>query len=168
MSAQKTSTSRSSTVIERTYRTSVEELWRLWTTKQGFESWWAPKGCRVEVHTIEAREGGTLHYEMIAMGPAQIAERKQLGLAISNSVRARFAEFRPHQRLVLTAVIDFVPRVKPYESTIAVDFFPAGDSVRMVTTLAPMHDEEFTQIAITVFAGQLKILERRLEGQHPK
>jgi hypothetical protein len=28
--------------------------------------------------------------------------------------------------------------------------------------------EEFTQIAITVFAGQLKILERRLEGQHPK
>ena len=26
-------------VIERTYRASVDELWELWTTKEGFESW---------------------------------------------------------------------------------------------------------------------------------
>lgn len=165
MSAPKGSTSRSSTVIERTYRTRVEELWGLWTTKEGFESWWAPEGCRVEVHTIEAREGGTLHYDMIAIEPAQIAEVKQLRLATSTSVRARFKEFKPHQRLMLTAVIDFVPGVEPYESAIAVDFFPAGDTVRMVTTLAPMHDEEFTQKAIMVFTAQLKKLEERLQGQ---
>ena len=42
-------------VIERTYRARVEELWELWTTKQGFESWWGPEGFRVEVHTLEAR-----------------------------------------------------------------------------------------------------------------
>jgi uncharacterized protein YndB with AHSA1/START domain len=165
VSTQRGSTSRVSTVIERTFRTRVEKLWRLWTTKEGFESWWAPEGCRVEVHTIEAREGGTLHYDMIAMAPAQIAEVKQLGLATSNTVRARFKEFKPHQRLMLTAVIDFVPGVEPYESTIAVDFFPAGDTVRMVTTLAPMHDDEFTQKAITVFTGQLEKLEGRLQGQ---
>jgi uncharacterized protein YndB with AHSA1/START domain len=39
----------SPTVIERTYRASVEELWELWTTKEGFESWWGPDGFRVEV-----------------------------------------------------------------------------------------------------------------------
>jgi uncharacterized protein YndB with AHSA1/START domain len=165
MSTHKGNTSRSSTVIERTYRTRVEELWRLWTTKEGFESWWAPEGFRVEVHTIEAREGGALHYDMIAMEPAQIAEVTKLGLATSTSVHARFKELKPHRRLILTAVIDFVPGVKPYESTIAVDFFPAGDTVRMVTTLAPMHDEEFTQKQITVFTGQLKKLEGRLLGQ---
>ena len=41
-------------VIERTYRASVDELWELWTTKEGFESWWPPEGFRAEVHAIEA------------------------------------------------------------------------------------------------------------------
>ena len=164
MSTQKDSTSRASAVIERSYRTRVEELWALWTTKEGFESWWGGEGSRVEVHTIEAREGGTLHYDMIAVVPADIATRSQLGLAPSSSVRARFTEFKPYQRLTLAHVIDFVPGVKPYESTIAVDFFPAGDRVRMVTTIEPMHNEEFTQTSIRVFTRQLKMLEERFPG----
>jgi uncharacterized protein YndB with AHSA1/START domain len=165
MNTHKGRTSRSSTVIERSFRTRVEELWRLWTTKEGFESWWGSEGSRVEVHTIEAREGGTLHYDMIAVAPADIVTRNQMGLAPSSSVRARFTEFRPYQRLILTHVVDFVPGVKPYESTIAVDFFPAGDTVRMVTTIEAMHNEEFTQTSIRVFTSQLKMLEERFPGQ---
>lgn len=165
MSTRKGGTSRSRTVIERTYRTRVEELWRLWTTKEGFESWWGSEGSRVEVHTIEAREGGTLHYDMIAVAPADIATRNQMGLASSSSVRARFTEFMPYQRLILAHVIDFVPGVKPYEQTIAVDFFAAGGTVRMVTTIEPMHDEEFTQTSIRVFTSQLEMLERRFHRQ---
>ncbi len=161
MSTQQGSASRSSAIIERTYRARVEDLWGLWTTKEGFESWWGSEGSRVEVHTIEAREGGALHYDMIAMVPADIAARSQMGLPPSNSVRARFAEFRPYQRLVLGHIIDFVPGVKPYEQTIAVDFFPAGETVRMVTTIEPMHNEDFTQTSIRVFLGQLDMLERR-------
>lgn len=165
MSTQKASTGRASTVIERSYRTRVEELWRLWTTKEGFESWWGSEGSRVEVHTIEAREGGTLHYDMIAVAPAQIAEMNHLGMAASNSVRARFQEFRPYQRLVLTHTIDLVPGMKPYEQTIAVDFFPDGDTVRMVTTIELMHNEEFTRTSIRIFTSQLKILEARFQEQ---
>src|SRR6185503_2247611 len=66
-------------VIERTYRARDEELWRLWTTKEGFESWWGPEGFRVEVHAIEAQAGGRLHYDMIADAPEQIAAMKQMG-----------------------------------------------------------------------------------------
>ncbi len=165
MSTQKGSTSRSSTVIERTYRTRVEELWWLWTTKEGFESWWGGEGSRVEVHTIEPREGGTLHYDMIAVEPADTATRNRMGLAPSSSVRARFTQFRPYQHLTLTHVIDFVPGLKPYESTIAVEFFPAGDTVRMVTTIEPMHDEEFTKTSIRVFTSQLKMLQGRFQSQ---
>lgn len=161
MSTEKGSTSRSSAVIERTFRTSVEELWALWTTKEGFESWWGSEGSRLEVHTIEAREGGSLHYSMSAVSPSDIAARKQMGLPISSSVRGRFSEFKPHKRLALAHVVDFVPGVKPYEQAIAVDFYPAGDSVRMVTTIEPMHDEDFTQTSIRVFIGQLKMLEKR-------
>jgi len=61
-------------------------------------------------------------------------------------------------------VIDFVPGVMPYESTIAVDFYPANDSVRMVTTIEPMHNEEFTQTSVRVFTRQLQMLERRFHG----
>lgn len=163
MSTLKGSASRSSAVIERTYRARVEELWALWTTKAGFESWWGSEGSRVEVHTIEPRGGGALHYDMIAVAPADMATRHRLGLPPSSSVRARFAEFRPYQRLVLAHVIDFVPGVKPYEQMIAVDFFPAGETVRMLTTIEPMHDEEFTQTSIRVFTGQLEILEARFK-----
>jgi uncharacterized protein YndB with AHSA1/START domain len=165
MSAQKTSSSRSSMVIERTFRRSVEELWGLWTTKEGFESWWGGEGSRVEVHTIEAREGGSLHYDMSAEAPADIATRNHMGLVPVSSVRARFTEFRPYQRLTLTHVMDFVPGVKSYEQVIAVDFFPVGDSVRMVTTIEPLHNEEFTQTSIRVFTSQLKMLERRFQSQ---
>jgi len=88
-----------------------------------------------------------------------------MGLARSSSVRARFTEFKPYQRLILAHVIDFVPGVKPYEQTIAVDFFPAGDTVRMVSTIEPMHNEEFTQTSIRVFTSQLEMLEGRFQGQ---
>jgi uncharacterized protein YndB with AHSA1/START domain len=165
MSTQNISSIRSSVVIERTYRTRVEELWALWTTKEGFESWWGGEGSRVTVSTIEAREGGSLHYEMIAMVPADIATRTQLGLPpVSSSVRARFAEFKPYQRLSLAHVVDFVPGMKPYESTIAVDFFTVGDRVRMVTTIEPMHNDEFTQTSTRTFISQLKMLEGRFES----
>jgi uncharacterized protein YndB with AHSA1/START domain len=152
-------------VIERIYRTRVKDLWWLWTTKEGFESWWGGEGSRVEVHTIEAREGGTLHYDMIAVEPADATARHQLGLARSSSVRAKFTQFIPYQRLTLTHVIDCVPGVKTYESTIAVEFFPAGDFVRMVTTIEPMHNAEFTKTSIRVFTSQLKMLEEQFQSQ---
>ena len=59
---------------------------------------------------------------------------------------ARFTEIRPHDRLAITSVIDFLPGVIPYESTIVAEFFPSGETVRMVVTLDPMHDEEFTKM----------------------
>jgi hypothetical protein len=71
----------------------------------------------------------------------------------------------PYRRLILTHIMDFVPGVKAYEQTIAVDFFPAGDMVRMVTTIEPLHNEDFTQTSIRVFTSQLKILEGRFPAQ---
>src|SRR5262245_54142638 len=130
-----------SIVVERTYRASLQEIWELWTTKEGFESWWGPEGFRVEVHTLEARVGGLLHYDMIADSPEMIAEMKRMGQPISHQTRGKFSEMEHHKRLALTHLIDFLPGVKPYESTMRMELHPSGDSVRMVVTLAPMHDE---------------------------
>ena len=156
---------RSKVVIERTYRTKVGELWELWTTKQGFESWWGPDGFRVEVHALEARPGGTLHYDMIADSPEMIAAMKQMGRPTSHEARAKFTEIRPHERLAITSVIDFVPGMIPYESTIVAEFFPSGATVRMVVTLDPMHNEEFTKMQTDGFTSQLSKLDKRYRGE---
>jgi uncharacterized protein YndB with AHSA1/START domain len=161
-------TIRPKVVIERTYRAQAQELWDLWTTKTGFESWWGPEGFRVEVHTLEARVGGTLHYDMIADAPEQIEAMQQLGQPTSHETRGRFAEIRPLERLAITHVIDFLPGVKPYESTMVVEFFPSGETVRMVITLDPMHDEEFTKMSTMGMTSQLMKLEKRFGGRGPR
>jgi len=150
-------------VIERIYRARPQELWHLWTSKTGFESWWGPEGFRVEVRTLEARVGGALHYDMIAATPEMIEAMQRMGRPSSHATRGRYAEFKPYQRLAITHLIDFLPGVKPYESTLLVEFFPSGESVRMVVTLAPMHDEEFTKMSTLGFTSQLAKLDKRFK-----
>lgn len=152
-------------VIERTYRARVEELWELWTTKKGFESWWGPQGFRVAVHAIAPRVGGTLHYDMIADTPEMVAAMKEMGQAVSHENRGTFTEVRPHERLAITLVIDFLPGVKPYDSAMTVAFFPAGEVVRMVVTLEPMHNEEFTRMSTEGFSSQLTKLDERFAAK---
>lgn len=152
------------TVVERTYRASVEEVWDLWTTKDGFESWWGPEGFRVEVRTLEARVGGRLHYDMVADTPEMVAAMKGMGQAVSHETRGTFVELRPRTRLAITHVIDFIPGVPSYESTMTVDLHVAGPRVRMVVTLDPMHPDEMSGMQLEGFTSQLKKLERRFPG----
>lgn len=148
-------------VIERTYRARVEDLWELWTTKAGFESWWGPAEFRVEVHTLEACESGAIEYDMIADTPEAIAAMKRMGQPISHGTHGRFAEFKPLERLTLVHVIDFIPNALPYESTIEVDFHAAGDHTRMVVTLHPHRDPHWSRMSAEGFRSQLTKLDER-------
>lgn len=148
-------------VIERTYKATAEELWSLWTTKEGFESWWGPEEFRVEVHTIEARQGGVLHYDMMADTPKAVQAMKDGGHAPTHKTRGWFTEYTPYKRLVLTHVIDFLPGLAPFETTMSVDFIPSGDRVRMVTTLHPMPYPEVSKMQAVGYASQLAKLDRR-------
>jgi uncharacterized protein YndB with AHSA1/START domain len=147
--------------IERSYRAHIQDVWDLWTTKAGFESWWGPQGFRAEVSELEARVGGALNYEMIAASPEMIAEMTRQGHAPSHATHSRFTELVPQQRLVLTNVIDFIPGVTPYESQIAVDFVVAGDRVRMTVKLDAMHSEAVTRMQEEGFTSQLTKLDSR-------
>ncbi|MEJ7602289.1 MAG: SRPBCC domain-containing protein [Kofleriaceae bacterium] len=148
-------------VIERSYRARVGDVWDLWTTKQGFESWWGPQGFRAEVHELDARVGGALRYDMIADTAEMIAAMKQMGRPASHATHSSFTEIKPHDRLVLTNVIDFIPGVEPYTSDIAVDFITTGDTVRMVVTLDPMHSDETSKMQKEGFTSQLTKLDSR-------
>jgi len=152
----------SNIVIERTYKADPEELWELWTTKDGFESWWGPQDFRADVHTIEARVGGALHYDMVADTAEAIEAMQQMGAPTSQPCRGSFTEFRPCERLVLTQNIDFLPGVDPYDSTMQVDFFPADNGhVRMIVTLSHMHNAQTTRMQQEGFTSQLSKLDKR-------
>lgn len=154
----------SSLVIERTYTAEPEELWELWVTKEGFESWWGPQEFRADVHLIEPCQGGALHYDMVADTPEAVAAMENMGAPTTQPCRGTFSEFRPHERLVLTQVIDFLPGVAPYDSRIAVDFFTAGKGrVRMVVTLSQMHDAATTGMQREGFLSQLSKLDKRYQ-----
>lgn len=156
----------SALVIERTYTAKPEELWELWTTKDGFESWWGPQEFRADVYTIEPRQGGVLHYDMVADTPEAVAAMEGMGAPTTQPCHGTFSEFRPLERLVLTQVIDFLPNVAPYDSTITVDFFDTAQGrVRMVVTLSQMHDLTTTGMQREGFLSQLSKIDKRYDWQ---
>jgi uncharacterized protein YndB with AHSA1/START domain len=161
MSAKARSAAASTVVLERTYRARLEELWALWTTKEGFESWWGPEGFRVEVHKLEPKVGGALDYDMIADAPEQATAMKKMGQPTSHPTHATFTELKPHERLTLTHLVDFIPGVTPYESTARVEFARSGEKVRMLITLDAMHSEEWTNMAKMGWTSQLTKLDKR-------
>lgn len=152
---------RASIVVERTYEARVEDVWALWTTKEGFESWWGPEGFRADVTKLEARVGGALDYDMVADSPEMIAAMKEAGRPASHPTHSRFTELKPYDRLVITNSMDFLPGVEPYEAKITVDFFSSGANVRMVVTLDPLHSEEFSKMQLEGFTSQLRKLTTR-------
>ncbi len=154
--------SRRRITIERTYRATVEEVWALWTTKAGFESWWGPEGFSVEVRSIDLRPGGELRYAMTATGPGQVEFMKRAGMPLTTEARLTFTEVSPPRRLGYVHVADFVPGVEPYPVDHLVELHAAGAEVRMVLTMDAMHDEVWTQRAVMGWESQLGKLERVL------
>jgi uncharacterized protein YndB with AHSA1/START domain len=142
--------------VERQYDASVEKLWRLWTTKEGFEAWWGPEGYRTEVHMFDFRVGGELFYTLITEAPDQVEYMKKAGRPLSHEARGTFKEITPLKRLMISHNIDFLPGVKPYENRILVEFFPKGKSVRMVITEDAFHTEEMTRLSRMGLESQLK------------
>jgi uncharacterized protein YndB with AHSA1/START domain len=132
-------------VLERTYPTTAERVWELWTTPEGIEQWWAPDGFQANVATLELEPGGELHHSMTATGPEQIEFMQRAGLPLTTHSRKRFTEVDPVQRLAYISTIDFVPEVEPYEHLTTVDLVPEDEGVRVVMTIEPMHDDEWTQ-----------------------
>jgi uncharacterized protein YndB with AHSA1/START domain len=141
--------------FERSYEASVADLWYLWTTKAGFESWWGPKGFRVEVHTIEPRVGGALVYDMIAVGAEEIAFMKKTFTAVAHATRGSFTEVVPHQRLEIVHVIDFIPGMRAYDHRMRVEFFAEGKMARMAIAVAEHTTKEWTRSALMGMESQL-------------
>ena len=151
--------------FERSYEASVAELWDLWTTKQGFESWWGPKGFRVDVHRIEPRVGGALVYDMIAVGREEVEFMKKTFAGVSHPTHGTFTQVVLHERLEIVHVIDFVPGQPTYDNRMRVEFSAAGKTAHMVISVEEHSTKEWTQAARMGMESQLTKVPEALKAR---
>ena len=150
--------------IERSFNAPIDEVWELWTTKDGIESWWGPPGFEVKVCTLDVRRGGELLYAMTAVAPDQIDFLKKAGMAVTTESLVTYTEVVPRTRLAFTQMADFIPNVKPYEIATMVDFETKQQGVRLVLTLDAMHDEYWTNMAVMGWEQELGKLAKLLNS----
>ena len=81
--------------MERVYQADIRDVWDLWTTKEGIESWWGPGGFTVKVRKLELRPGGQLLYAMTAIDPPQVAFMKKAGMPLTTEAQITFTEVVP-------------------------------------------------------------------------
>jgi len=148
--------------LERFYKASIEEVWELWTTKDGIEEWWGPDGFAVTVQRLELRVGGAFEYVMTATDGPQIEFMKKAGMPIATHHTGTFTELVPQQRLAFDFPADFIPGTEPYPLLTTVEFFPTAGGVRQVVTIDPMHDAHWTDMMVKGWEMELDRLERSI------
>lgn len=146
--------------LERVYPADVQDVWDLWTTKDGIESWWGPGGFAVTVQKLDLRPGGELLYSMTAIGPPQIEFMKKAGMPLTQELRITFTEIIPLRRLAYTHLTDFIPGVEPYDVATVVELQRVAEGVRMTLSFDAMHSDEWTERAVMGWNSQLGKLDR--------
>ncbi|HET7419371.1 MAG TPA: SRPBCC domain-containing protein [Candidatus Dormibacteraeota bacterium] len=140
-------TDRPQLTLERTFNASIDEVWELWTTKEGIQLWWGPEGFSVTVNELDLRPGGELAYAMSAVRAEEIEYMAQAGMPLTTQHRLTFVDVDPPRRLAYRALADFIPGVEPYEVNTVVELEEVEDGVRMTLTFDAMHDDRWTQLA---------------------
>jgi uncharacterized protein YndB with AHSA1/START domain len=148
--------------LQRHYDATADEVWDLWTTRQGIESWWAPDGFEVKVLALDLRPGGELVYEMTATAPEQVEFIKNNGMPLTTESRKTFTEVQRPTRLAYSSLADFIPGVEPYEFLTVVDLEPSAGGVDVVMTVEQMHDAEWTERLLAGRSNELDNLSRTI------
>ena len=149
--------------LERTYQASIQDVWELWTTKDGIESWWGPDGFSVEVRKLELRAGGELRYAMIATAGPQIEFMKKNGMPLVVESHIRFTQVDPPHRLAYIHLADFIPGVEPYDVATTVELKATPEGVHMTLSFDAMHDQVWTDRAVMGWESELGKLEKALQ-----
>jgi len=141
--------------LERVYRADLQDVWDLWTTKDGIESWWGPGGFAVTVRKLDLRPGGELLYAMTAIDPPQVEFMKKAGMPLSHEARITYTEIVPLRRLAYVHLADFIPGVEPYDVATVVELQATAGGVRMTLTFDAMHNDEWTDRAVMGWKSEL-------------
>ena len=113
--------------LERSFRAPITDVWELWTTQGGIESWWGPEGFTVRVRQLDLRPGGQLLYVMSATGAEQIDYMRKASMPITTEHSLTYTEVKPQRRLAYRHMADFIPGVEPYEVETVLELSEGGN-----------------------------------------
>jgi len=133
--------------LERTYDATPEEIWELWTSRDGIETLLPPDGFKVAVSKLDLRPGGDLIYVMTAVGREQVEYMTKAGMSLVTEQHVVFVDVDPPRRLVTREVADFIPGVEPYEVETVLELSQVEGGTHLVLTFDAMHDERWTENA---------------------
>jgi uncharacterized protein YndB with AHSA1/START domain len=151
--------------LERTFEASPEEVWELWTTRNGIEAWMGPDGFKVEVRELDLRPGGALIYDMTAIGADQVEFMAKAGMPVVTTQTVTYLAVEPPHKLVYRDVADFVPGVAPYEVETVVEMNRVDRGTQVVLTFDAMHDDNWTEMSRLGRENELRNLEKLLASR---
>ena len=151
--------------MERTFIATLDEVWELWTTKDGIESWWGPEGFETKVAKLELRVGGALEYSFTAVAPEQIRFMTEAQQPLTQHMKARYTVVQPKTAAAWQNLVEFIPGITPYEVESRFDLEARGKQVHMKLRFDAMHDDQFTQLAEMGWKEELGKLEKRLAAR---
>jgi uncharacterized protein YndB with AHSA1/START domain len=154
--------------MRRTWEYPLEDIWELWTTREGIESWWGPDGFRTTVHRLDLKPGGALEYSFTAVGAEQIAFLEKAGQPIVSTVRGKYIAVHPMTLLAWNNLTDFIQGIEPYEVETRVELKQTRQGVEMTLKFDVMHDERWTQMAQAGWESELRKLAAQLEIRRKK
>ena len=151
-------------VFERIFNAPAQDVWDLWTTKDGIESWWGPDGFDVTVQKIDLRPGGDLDYTMTATGSGQIQFMEANGRPLSSKHRATYVEVKPLRRLAYAHYNDFVPGLAPFDVAHVVELKETKAGIHLVLTVDAIPDPQFNRFMELGWNNELDNLAKLLEA----
>ena len=158
-------TDRPKLTLERTFNASPDEVWELWTTREGMEAWMGPEGFNVTVQELDLRPGGKLVYAMTAVGPDQVEYMTRAGMPLVTVQHIVFVEVDRPRRLVYRDVADFIPGVEPYAVETSVQLNEVSGGTHLVLTFDAMHDAHWTEMAKLGRESELRKLDELLAAR---
>ncbi|HLY30521.1 MAG TPA: SRPBCC domain-containing protein [Ktedonobacterales bacterium] len=102
-------------VLRRTFAASRERVFRAWITPGALEAWFRPRGQSMTVHALDARVGGSFHFE----------------LENGNAIVGSYLQFVPPEKLAFTWSGE---AASGRRSVVTLDFIDKGDQTEVVLT----------------------------------
>ena len=142
--------------IERLFKAPPDKVWRMWTTREGLETWWGPTGFASTVKRLDLRVGGGFDIVMRATAADVVAYLEGHGIPLESHARGSYTEVDPPRRLAWRSHVDFVPGVTPYEIKASMDLRPLADGTTEMTFRSDrMHDAMWTRNAEAGWTQQI-------------
>jgi uncharacterized protein YndB with AHSA1/START domain len=148
-----------SITAERLLGASCANVWSLWTTRRGLESWWSPEGFMMKVTALEARVGGPIEFRYEDAGSAGNSvwrgALQARGLASSWTARGSFLKVDAPRWLAFRQALDFGSNGATQEYRMTAEFRAEGAGTHLIMTAEATPSKHWDLLGRTNLEGQL-------------